>query len=107
MKKTLAILLAFLMVLAMCAGAIADEKLYIPVVSKGFQHQFWQTVYAGAQKAAEEEAKAQAEAEQNADITLVDALPGTTAGYGFGNATATPEATATPVPEATLPPTNP
>ena len=60
-----------------------------------------------AQKAAEEEAKAQAEAEQNADITLVDALPGTTAGYGFGNATATPEATATPVPEATLPPTNP
>ena len=52
-------------------------------------------------------AKAQAEAEQNADITLVDALPGTTAGYGFGNATATPEATATPVPEATLPPTNP
>ncbi len=60
-----------------------------------------------AQKAAEEEAKAQAEAEQNADITLVDALPGTTAGYGFGDATATPEATATPVPEATLPPTNP
>ena len=58
-------------------------------------------------QAAEEEAKAQAEAEQNADITLVDALPGTTAGYGFGNATATPEATATPVPEATLPPTNP
>ena len=60
-----------------------------------------------AQKAAEEEAKAQAEAEQNADITLVDALPGTTAGYGFGDATVTPEATATPVPEATLPPTNP
>ena len=60
-----------------------------------------------AQKAAEEEAKAQAEAEQNADITLVDALPGTTAGYGFGDATATPEAIATPVPEATLPPTNP
>ena len=54
MKKTLAILLAFLMVLAMCAGAIADEKLYIPVVSKGFQHQFWQTVYAGAQKAAQD-----------------------------------------------------
>ena len=60
-----------------------------------------------AQKAAEEEAKAQAEAELNSDITLVDSLPGTTAGYGFGGATATPEATATPVPEATLPPTNP
>ncbi len=52
MKKTLAVLLAFLMVLAMCAGALAEEKLYIPVISKGFQHQFWQTVYAGAQKAA-------------------------------------------------------
>ena len=68
-----------------------------------------QAALAEAQKIREEaEAiKAQAEAEQNADITLVDALPGTTAGYGFGDATATPEATATPVPEATLPPTNP
>lgn len=36
-----------------------------------------------AQKAAEQDAKAQAEAEQNADITLVDALPGTTAGLWF------------------------
>ena len=54
MKKILAILLAVLMVLAMTAGAVAEEKLYIPVMAKGFQHQFWQTVAAGAQKAAED-----------------------------------------------------
>ncbi|MGL4345074.1 MAG: ABC transporter substrate-binding protein, partial [Cellulosilyticaceae bacterium] len=28
------------------------EKIYIPVVSKGFQHQFWQAVKLGAEKAA-------------------------------------------------------
>ena len=47
-----------------------------------------------AQKAAEEEAKAQAEAEQNADITLVDALPGTTAG-SYRKQKARKDATAT------------
>ena len=52
MKKLLAILLVAVMVLAMSGAAIAEEKLYIPVISKGFQHQFWQTVYAGAQQAA-------------------------------------------------------
>ena len=68
-----------------------------------------------AQRAAEEEAKAKAEAERNSDITIVDNLPGTNAGYGFSDATTAPQATATPapqatatpVPEATLPPTNP
>ena len=60
-----------------------------------------------AQRAAEEEAKAKAEAELNSDITIVDNLPGTNAGYGFSDATTAPQATATPVPEATLPPTNP
>ena len=52
MKKIVAILLAVLMVLAM--SAVAEERLYIPVMAKGFQHQFWQTVAAGAQKAAED-----------------------------------------------------
>ena len=37
----------------------------------------------------------------------MDNLPGTNAGYGFSDATTAPQATATPVPEATLPPTNP
>ena len=61
-----------------------------------------------AQRMREEaEAKAKAEAELNSDITIVDNLPGTNAGYGFSDATTAPQATATPVPEATLPPTNP
>lgn len=34
--------------------AWGDEKMYIPLVSKGFQHQFWQAVKAGADKAAAE-----------------------------------------------------
>jgi ribose transport system substrate-binding protein len=41
-------------VLAQTTGAFAQEKLYIPLVSKGFQHQFWQAVKAGADKAAAE-----------------------------------------------------
>ena len=34
------------------APAAADAKLYIPVISKGFQHQFWQAVKSGAEQAA-------------------------------------------------------
>ncbi len=32
----------------------ADAEIYIPVISKGFQHQFWQAVKVGAEKAATE-----------------------------------------------------
>ena len=32
--------------------ALAQDKIYIPLISKGFQHQFWQAVKAGADKAA-------------------------------------------------------
>ncbi|MGA2641977.1 MAG: BMP family ABC transporter substrate-binding protein, partial [Spirochaetia bacterium] len=32
----------------------APAKIYIPVISKGFQHQFWQTVKMGAQAAAKQ-----------------------------------------------------
>lgn len=35
-------------------AAMSQEELYIPLVSKGFQHQFWQAVKAGADQAAEE-----------------------------------------------------
>ncbi|MFD0716620.1 ABC transporter substrate-binding protein [Paenibacillus sp. GCM10027626] len=36
-------------------GAGGDSgKMYIPIVSKGFQHQFWQAVKQGAEKAAKE-----------------------------------------------------
>ena len=72
---------------------------------------------AAARAAAEAEAAAKAaeEAEKNKEpeVELLDMLPGAQAGYGFGEATAEPEATATPVPqtpaavEATLPPSNP
>ncbi|HUC92049.1 MAG TPA: ABC transporter substrate-binding protein [Paenibacillus sp.] len=38
---------------AATAGGDGD-KLYIPIISKGFQHQFWQAVKTGAEKAANE-----------------------------------------------------
>ncbi|WP_299081790.1 ABC transporter substrate-binding protein [uncultured Ruegeria sp.] len=34
--------------------ASAADEVYIPLVSKGFQHQFWQAVKSGAQQAADE-----------------------------------------------------
>jgi len=61
MKKLIALLLALVMVVALVAcGAkkeeapAADGKLYIPVMAKGFQHQFWQAVKAGADAAAKD-----------------------------------------------------
>jgi ribose transport system substrate-binding protein len=33
---------------------VAADKMYIPIISKGFQHQFWQAVKMGAEKAAAE-----------------------------------------------------
>jgi ribose transport system substrate-binding protein len=36
------------------AGEKAGGKMYIPVISKGFQHQFWQTVKKGAEDAAKQ-----------------------------------------------------
>ncbi|NRF92098.1 ABC transporter substrate-binding protein [Paenibacillus frigoriresistens] len=35
-------------------AAAKPDKIYIPVISKGFQHQFWQAVKQGAEKAAKE-----------------------------------------------------
>jgi len=54
MKKVLSLVLVLMLALAMLTVAVAEEKMYIPVMAKGFQHQFWQTVYAGAQAAAED-----------------------------------------------------
>lgn len=73
-KKLSAILVSGLLVASLFAGcgqkqsaapssspasttpkATADSgKIYIPVISKGFQHQFWQAVKAGAEKASKE-----------------------------------------------------
>ena len=36
-------------------AAFAQDEIYIPLISKGFQHQFWQAVKAGADQAAAEE----------------------------------------------------
>jgi ribose transport system substrate-binding protein len=48
---TLALGLAFSAALALPAQA---QDIYIPLVSKGFQHQFWQAVKAGADQAAKD-----------------------------------------------------
>jgi ribose transport system substrate-binding protein len=42
-----------LMAIALSTGAHADEP-YIPLISKGFQHQFWQAVKLGAEQSAKE-----------------------------------------------------
>ena len=51
------VLLAMALVISACgaqqaATPAADAKPYIPIISKGFQHQFWQAVRSGAEKAA-------------------------------------------------------
>jgi ribose transport system substrate-binding protein len=57
--KSLIVALTLLMIVAgmplFASGqAEADGEMYIPVISKGLQHQFWQTVKAGADDAAAE-----------------------------------------------------
>jgi ribose transport system substrate-binding protein len=55
---TLVALMIVASMLSACGAPAATEppqqagKLYIPVISKGFQHQFWQAVKQGAEKAA-------------------------------------------------------
>lgn len=51
------ILVTLLCVAALLGGlalAADNSRIYIPVISKGFQHQFWQAVKLGAEKAAKE-----------------------------------------------------
>ncbi|MFT7370494.1 MAG: ribose transport system substrate-binding protein [Alteromonas macleodii] len=40
--------------LGSASAVTAQNEIYIPMISKGFQHQFWQAVKAGADQAAEE-----------------------------------------------------
>ena len=60
MKKKLALIVALvLMVAGVACGCsskteTSDETLYIPVMAKGFQHQYWQAVAQGAEAAAED-----------------------------------------------------
>src|SRR5208282_3754443 len=50
-KWQIGVALGALTAIGLSAGARADEP-YIPLISKGFQHQFWQAVKAGAEQAA-------------------------------------------------------
>ena len=58
MKKIIAMLLVLVMICALSMSMTGcnkeEEKLYIPVMAKGFQHQFWQAVKAGADAAAKD-----------------------------------------------------
>ncbi len=50
-KWQIGVALGALMAIGLSAGARADEA-YIPLISKGFQHQFWQAVKQGAEQQA-------------------------------------------------------
>ncbi|HEY1945256.1 MAG TPA: ABC transporter substrate-binding protein [Roseiarcus sp.] len=50
-KRLLGVALGAAAAVSLSAGARADD-MYIPLISKGFQHQFWQAVKAGAEQAA-------------------------------------------------------
>jgi ribose transport system substrate-binding protein len=52
-KWHIGVALGALTAIALSTGTRADEA-YIPLISKGFQHQFWQSVKAGAEQAAKE-----------------------------------------------------
>ncbi|MEM5530252.1 ABC transporter substrate-binding protein [Gammaproteobacteria bacterium AS21] len=53
-RRTLVSLVSAVSILAASSVVKADEQLYIPLISKGFQHQFWQAVKQGADQAATE-----------------------------------------------------
>jgi len=48
------ILLVAILMASVVSFSAAEAKLYIPVISKGFQHQFWLAVKAGAEQAAKD-----------------------------------------------------
>ena len=55
-RRILILATLLLVVSLLCNLALAADKakIYIPVISKGFQHQFWQAVKLGSEKAAKE-----------------------------------------------------
>lgn len=54
MKRTFILVVVVLAVFLLGSVAFAADKIYIPVISKGFQHQFWQAVKAGSEQAAKQ-----------------------------------------------------
>lgn len=51
-RRTLFAAVSATALLATTSFGLAQDKIYIPMVSKGFQHQFWQAVKLGAEQAA-------------------------------------------------------
>ena len=49
--KRLVTVLIVVSAILLLGGFVAAQAIYIPVISKGFQHQFWQAVKLGAEKA--------------------------------------------------------
>jgi len=49
-KKLFTVLMALALVFT--SSLVSAQDVYIPLISKGFQHQFWQAVKLGAEKAA-------------------------------------------------------
>lgn len=54
MKKSRFALILTAALMVMAPLTASGQQVYIPLVSKGFQHQFWQAVKVGAEKAAKE-----------------------------------------------------
>ena len=52
---TIASAIALAAGLAFAAPSYADDQPYFPIIAKGFNHQFWQAVKAGAEQAAKED----------------------------------------------------
>ena len=53
-RRTVLALVGAMTLLGASSASIAQDKPYIAVISKGFQHQFWQAVKLGVEKAAAE-----------------------------------------------------
>ena len=53
-RKRLVTVLIVVGAILLLGGFAAAQAIYIPVISKGFQHQFWQAVKLGAEKAAKD-----------------------------------------------------
>src|SRR5258708_19405774 len=50
-KKLLSMAIGFGLSAGLAATSFAADETYIPLISKGFQHQFWQAVKSGAEQA--------------------------------------------------------
>lgn len=52
-KRVRTVIVALVLLAALTVPVFAAGPIFIPMISKGFQHQFWQTVMKGAKDAAD------------------------------------------------------